>query len=82
MKKGGRISRSTGNVLNPKKLLHSKWTSVNPVIKEKHFVVTVVDYDEGGAITQCLIEAVITGRSFPINWRTLGNRDEWVYGWC
>ncbi|NLZ79547.1 MAG: TIGR02450 family Trp-rich protein, partial [Gammaproteobacteria bacterium] len=26
--------------INPKKLLHSKWTAVSPVNKEKHFMVT------------------------------------------
>ena len=31
------------NALNPKKLLNSKWTSVNPVNKEKHFLVTEVE---------------------------------------
>ena len=82
MKTSGEGGRSTRNALNPKKLLNSKWTSVNPVIKEKHFVVTVVDYDESGAITHCLLEAVISGRSFAIDWRTLGNREEWAYGWC
>ena len=82
MKPSAKGKRSTRNALNPKKLLNSKWTSVNPVMKEKHFVVTVVDYDESGAITHCLIEAVISGRSCAIDWRALGSRDEWVYGWC
>jgi tryptophan-rich hypothetical protein len=69
------------NALNPKKLLNSKWTSVNPVNKEKHFLVTDVEHDENGAITHCLIEAVITRRTIAIDWRTLGDRDLWVNGW-
>lgn len=67
--------------LNPKKLLNSKWTSVNPVNKEKHFLVTDVEHDENGAITLCLIEAVITGRTNAIEWRALGNSDQWLNGW-
>lgn len=69
------------NSLNPKKLLNSKWTLVNPVNKEKHFLVTEVEHDENGAITQCLIEAVMTRRTMAINWRTLGDSDRWVTGW-
>ena len=69
------------NALNPKKLLNSKWTSVNPVNKEKHFIVTDVEHDENGAITLGLIEAVITGRSNAIEWRALGNSDQWLSGW-
>lgn len=69
------------NVLNPKKLHNSKWTSVSPVNREKHFLVTDVEYDENGAITHCLIESVMTRRSMAIEWRTLGNSDLWVNGW-
>ena len=69
------------NKLNPKKLLNSKWTAVNPVNKERHFLVTEVEYDENGAIDHCLIEAVMTGRSMPIEWRTLGHDDQWACGW-
>jgi tryptophan-rich hypothetical protein len=69
------------NALNPKKLLNSKWTSVNPVNKEKHFLVTEVEYDENGAITHCLIESVMTMHAMAIEWRTLGNSDQWINGW-
>ncbi len=30
------------NPLNPKKLLLTKWTAVNPVAKQKHFLVSKV----------------------------------------
>ena len=69
------------NALNPKKLLDSKWTAVNPERREKHFLVTEVEYDENGKVTHCLIEAVMTKRSFSIQWRTLKNSSEWVSGW-
>ena len=34
------ISKHT--ILNPKKLLDSKWTAVKPLNKEKHFIVAKV----------------------------------------
>jgi len=81
MKNSGNTHHPCRNVLNPKKLHNSKWTSVSPETREKHFVVTKVDRDESGAITNCLIEAVISKRTIAIEWRTLGNSDEWVNGW-
>lgn len=69
------------NPLNSKKLLHSKWTAVRPRKKEKHFLVTEVEYDEDGVIIHCLIEAVMTRRSVTIDWRSLGDDDRWITGW-
>ena len=69
------------NALSPKKLLDSKWTAVNPERREKHFLVTEVEYDENGKVTHCLIEAVMTKRSFSIQWRMLKNSSHWVSGW-
>ena len=69
------------NTLNPKKLLNSKWTAVKPSNKEKHFLVTEVEFDEDGVIIHCLIEAVMTHRSSKIDWRSLRNSDQWVNGW-
>jgi tryptophan-rich hypothetical protein len=69
------------NPISPKKLLNSKWTAVNPSRKEKHFLVTEVEFNEDGAIIHCLVEAVMTRRSFPVSWRDLKNSDEWISGW-
>ena len=69
------------NTLNPKKLLNSKWTSVQPVNSEKHFLVTEVEYDEDGRVIHCLIEAVLTHRARAIDWRSLGDSDQWLNGW-
>ena len=69
------------NTLKPKKLLNSKWTAVKPSNKEKHFLVTEVEFDEEGAVVHCLIEAVMTRRSFKIDWRSLKEGDQWVNGW-
>jgi tryptophan-rich hypothetical protein len=69
------------NRLNPKKLLNSKWTAINPSNKEKHFLVTEVEFDEDGVIFLCLFEALMTRRSTTIDWRTLKNSDQWMNGW-
>lgn len=67
--------------LNPKKLLNSKWTAVFPNNKERHFLVTEVEFDDNGAIIHCMVEAVISRRSMAIDWRALGNSDKWIIGW-
>lgn len=69
------------NKINPKKLLHSKWTAVKPINKEKHFLVTELELDEEEAVVYCLIEAVISNQSKPIDWQTLKNTDLWLQGW-
>jgi tryptophan-rich hypothetical protein len=69
------------NKINPKKLLNSKWTAVKPVRKEKHFLVTELEFDEEGDVVYCLIEAVMSNRSAPIQWKELMNNDNWLQGW-
>jgi tryptophan-rich hypothetical protein len=69
------------NKINPKKLLNSKWTAVNPVKKEKHFLVTELEFGEEGEVVHCSIEAVITNRSSPIKWMELKNNKKWLHGW-
>lgn len=69
------------NALSAKKLLNSKWTKVNPERKEKHFLVTKVKYDEDGIVTDCLIEAVMSKRTYPIEWRGLRDSEQWISGW-
>jgi tryptophan-rich hypothetical protein len=69
------------NNINPKKLLNSKWTAVAPVNKEKHFMVTEIEFDEEGVVVLCSIEAVISKRSAPIDWHDLQDDTLWVHGW-
>ena len=69
------------NTVSPKKLLNSKWTAIHPVNKEKHFLITEVEFNEEGAVIHCLMEAVITRRSFPIQWRDLHDGNKWINGW-
>lgn len=69
------------NKINPKKLLNSKWTAVTPKNKEKHFLVTDIEFDEEGAVIFCCIEAVMSKRTMPINWHDLKDDSCWVHGW-
>ncbi|EGG93033.1 hypothetical protein IMCC1989_1803 [gamma proteobacterium IMCC1989] len=69
------------NKINPKKLHHSKWTAVTPVNKEKHFLVTGVDFDEEGEVIACEIEAVISRRAISIQWQELTDDTYWLFGW-
>ena len=69
------------NKINPRKILNSKWTAVTPVRKEKHFMVTEVEFDEEGIVTLCSIESLISKRSIPINWHDLKNKNNWIQGW-
>lgn len=67
--------------INPKKLLHSKWTAVSPANKEKHFLLTELKFDEAGDVIHCLLEAVISNREIPIDWHELKNSAHWRQGW-
>lgn len=67
--------------INPSKLLHSKWTAKNPVVKEKHFMVTKVIYDEFNKVEYCEIEALLTKRIESIDWTGLKNANDWIQGW-
>ena len=67
--------------INPKKLLHSKWTAVTPKNKEKHFLVTDIDFDEEGAVERCELEAVMSKRAQDIDWEQLKDAKQWKMGW-
>lgn len=69
------------NKFNPRKLLNSKWTAVNPIQKEKHFLITKLEFNEEGDVLHCLMEAVISNRERRIDWKELENEDNWLQGW-
>lgn len=68
--------------INPKKLQHSKWTAVIPLNKEKHFLVTDIEFDNEGNVILCQLEAIMTKRFVEIDWRDLQNSNKWKQGWC
>ena len=61
--------------------MNSKWTAVNPVNDEKHFLITEVEFDKHGEVVHCLMEAVISKRSKTIDWKALENAGNWIQGW-
>ena len=71
------------NRISPKKLLLSKWTAVQPIAKQKHFLVSKVIPPEEPeqAIEFIEIEAVYSKKTSQIPWRDLTNSEKWVQGW-
>jgi len=71
------------NELSPKKLLHTKWTAVEPRNREKHFLVTRVFEPElpGSPLVSVEIEAVHSKRAQIIGWRELTDVARWRRGW-
>ncbi len=69
------------NLVNTKALLHSKWTKIEVVNKERHFIITKIEKDEDQRIVKCIIEAVISNQEYSINWRDLKNNHDWKIGW-
>lgn len=77
------MTRAPSNPLSPKKLLHTKWTAVEPRNKEKHFLVTkIIEPETSGApVVSIEIEAVHSRRTRVIAWRELKNALQWRRGW-
>ena len=69
------------NNVNPRKLLNSKWTAVIPAKREKHFIVSEIEFDEDGLVVFCCLEAVISKRPISINWNDLKDDGNWAHGW-
>jgi tryptophan-rich hypothetical protein len=67
--------------LNPRKLLLSKWTAVQPQNREKHFLVTELFCDEDGRVLQIELQAVLNQRCQRLDWRVLENAQHWRMGW-
>ncbi|WP_421131823.1 TIGR02450 family Trp-rich protein [Alteromonas sp. A079] len=69
------------NQINPAKLRNSKWTAVTPLKREKHFLVSDVEYDEENVVIACMLEAVLSKNTYPIDWAELKNEQKWLQGW-
>jgi tryptophan-rich hypothetical protein len=69
--------------LNPKKLLLSKWTAVQVLAKQKHFIVTrlILPEDDRMPIVEVEIEAVYSGKKHCLPWRQLQDQTRWRQGW-
>ena len=69
------------NKISPKKLMSSKWTKLLVSNKEKHFVVSSVEFDDEQNVVECLIQAVMSKNEYSINWRELTDDQQWKMGW-
>lgn len=69
------------NSINPKSLMLSKWTKVDVDNKEKHFIITLVKFDEDKKVIECVIEAVMSKNEYSIDWRELKSSEKWRIGW-
>lgn len=69
------------NQINPAKLPNSKWTARYPVNKEKHFIVSDVEFDDEGVVVSCKVEAVMSKNEYPIDWHELKDETLWLQGW-
>ena len=56
-------------------------TALKPINREKHFLVSEVEYDEEGHVITCLIESVLSKNEYAIDWRELKNEEKWAQGW-
>lgn len=66
---------------NPAKLHLSKWTAVQPREREKHFLVTELYRDEEGTVLAVELQAVLSKRSWRLDWRELRDAQRWKMGW-
>lgn len=69
------------NKVSPKSLLHSKWTKMEVINKEKHFIIISIEFDDEQRVTECIIQAVINKNEYVIEWQDLKNSDTWRIGW-
>ena len=71
------------NLIDPKKMFLSTWTEVEPLEKQKHFLVTKVAVPEipDGKIDWIEIEAVYTKNTKRIQWQELRDESVWCQGW-
>ena len=71
------------NLLNPKKLLLTKWTAVKPIAKQKHFLVSRVIQPDlpTDPVVSVEIEAVFSRAIQVIAWRELQDYSVWRQCW-
>ena len=77
------MDKPARNSVQPKKLLLSKWTELNHVGKEKHFLVCKLHLpdDADGKLEWVDIEAVYSKVARRMAWRELKDASKWKRGW-
>jgi tryptophan-rich hypothetical protein len=74
------------DVIQPKKLLLTKWTAVQPIAKNKHFLVSKIIMPEPSvapdmAIEWIELEAVFSKTVTRMRWQELRDESLWKQGW-
>ena len=69
------------NRINPAKLHNSKWTAIRPLNREKHFLITEIEFEEDGSVLSCTLESVLSKKEYLIDWAELKNDAKWLHGW-
>jgi tryptophan-rich hypothetical protein len=71
------------NPIHPKKLLLTKWTAVQPINKQKHFLVSkvILPASPDEKIEFIELEAIYSKKIQVIPWRDLINPEIWIQGW-
>jgi tryptophan-rich hypothetical protein len=74
------------NHVQPKKLLLTKWTAVQPIAKNKHFLVSKIIKPElpdspDSAIEWIALEAVFSKTVTRMRWQDLRDTALWKQGW-
>ena len=70
------------NRINPAKLYNSKWTAIRPLNREKHFLITEIEFDEdGSSVLTCKLESVLSRNEYLIDWVELKDDNKWLQGW-
>ncbi|MGR5452103.1 TIGR02450 family Trp-rich protein [Vibrio sp. PNB22_3_1] len=54
---------------------------MEPVNREKHFLVSEVEYDDDGVVISCKLEAVLSKNEYSVDWKELRLQDKWLQGW-
>lgn len=69
--------------INPHKLLNSKWTATQPRERQRHFIVTRVHLPEVDTdpIKRIDLQAVLTRRTWMLDWHELLDAECWLQGW-
>lgn len=69
------------NRINPAKLHNSKLTAITPVNREKHFLISEVEYEDDGSVLSCKLEAILSKNEYLIDWLELKDEEKWLQGW-
>ena len=54
---------------------------MQPQQREKHFLVTELIRDEDEQVQQVELQAVLSKRTWQLDWRELQDAERWLMGW-